>query len=422
MKRCHLSLFPLLLCILLLSGCGNSETSSDIPSATFSLPESADEMPSEYKPELSPEPLPVYDLNFTISGQTLSADVTTLNLTQATPEEIDALIKVLPALTSLQSLELGYADAFSPLISWEQVQELRQVAPAVALYYEVSFPGYRFSLDDDILNLNHIRFMDDGKLAMQIASCMPNLRIIDMDSCGVPDESMAAIRDTFPDVEVVWRVFFGDAYSTRTDADRLMISNPERGFKVLDGDAMKGLYYCTKLKYLDLGHLSSLNDVGFVANMPDLEVLIIAMTAIKDLSALAECPKLNYLEVQNTAACDLSPLAGLKQLKDLNICYNFALRDMAPIMGLDLDRLWIGSLTPISHAQIEEYQSRHPDCWVNTTTENPTEEEWRVLEDGTAAPRYTLLYDEFQYMNFPQCYAYNENDHLYWSRFDYPVY
>ena len=118
--------------------------------------------------------------------------------------------------------------------------------------------------------------------------------------------------------------------------------------------------------------------------------------------------------------CDLTPLSGLTQLKDLNICYNFALRDMRPIMDLDLDRLYIGCLTPIPREQIEEYRSRHPDCIINTTTENPTEEEWRTSkEDGLAVPRYVQLYEEFQYAAFPGCYAYNENDPYYWRRVDF---
>ena len=153
--------------------------------------------------------------------------------------------------------------------------------------------------------------------------------------------------------------------------------------------------------------------------MPELETLIIAMTAIKDISALANCPKLNYLEFQTSCACDLRPLSGLTELKDLNICYDFALRDIRPLYGLDLDRLWIGCLTPIPSEQIAEYQSLHPNCKINTTTIDPTEEEWRICNDGLAAERYRKLSEEFDYHSFPQCYAYNENDPCFWQRTQY---
>ena len=362
------------------------------------------------------------EIPFSVADQEVNTSMESLDLTYAAQEEITRLISALPSLPNLHSLTLGFAPAEEPLISWDQIRSIQEMRPDIIIDYSFSVRGYPFQLNDEILNLNHILFDDEGALVRQIAACMPNLRIIDMDSCGVTDESMAIIRDEFPNVEVIWRVFFGGAYSARTNVERLLMSNPERDETVWNDDVLKGLYYCTKVKYLDLGHLSFITDVKWASNMPDLEVLIIAMTAIKDISSLANCPKLNYLEFQTSAACDLRPLSGLKELKDLNICYDFALRDIRPIYDLDLDRLWIGCLTPIPREQIAEYQRRHPNCKVNTTTENPTEEEWRIRDDlypPTGVDRYQQLYEEFQYGNFPMCYAYNENDPYFYNRFEY---
>lgn len=361
-------------------------------------------------------------LPFTMLDQEISASTESLNLAYATPEQVEQIISVLPSLTNLHTLILGFAAAEEPLVTWEQLRTIEELRPDLMIEYPFSIRGYPFNLKDEVLNLSHFPFEDEGALALQVASCMPNLRIIDMDSCGVSDESMVKIRDAFPDVEVIWRVYFGNAYSVRTNAERILMSNPDRDYEPFRDEFLKGLYYCTKVKYLDLGHMSDITDAGWAANMPDLESLIIAMTAIKDISALANCHKLNYLEFQTSAACDLRPLSGLKALKDLNICYNFALRDIRPIYDLDLDRLWIGCLTPIPRDQIAEYKSRHPNCIVNTTTMDPTEEEWRILDDiypPTAAPRYAQLSEEFQYHNFPECYAYNENDPYYWYRSQY---
>ncbi len=425
MKQCNVSvLAAILLCSLLLSGCGGifSGHADPTPEPT---PVSTPEPTPTPVPTPTPTPTPVYDLNFSVGGQQVSASAEALDLTKGTPEEVDRLISVLPALTGLKTLELGWADATAPAVSWEQIRAIREAAPSVTINYRFGIDGFFFNLTDEVLNLGHIPFTDEGKLALQIAECMPNLRILDMDSCGVSDESMAAIRDALPGVEVVWRVFFGDSYSTRTNVERLMVSNPDRGNIPLTSEMMKGLYYCTKVKYLDLGHLTWLTDCGYAANMPDLEVLIIAMTGIEDISALANCPKLNYLEFQTTRANDLTPLANLTQLKDLNICYNFALRDIRPLYGLDLRRLYIGSMTPILKEQVEEYRKVHPNCKINTTTVNPTEEEWRKLQDDSwppkSDPRYEQLYDEFQYYNNPSCYAYNENDYYYYSRYEYPT-
>ncbi|MBR4474370.1 MAG: hypothetical protein IKS55_12120 [Oscillospiraceae bacterium] len=364
------------------------------------------------------------DLPFMVQNQEVSASTESLNLGYATQEEISQVISVLPSLTNLRTLILGFAPAEDPLVSWEQIRSIQEVRPDLKIEYPFSIRGYRFQLEDEVLNLSHISFEDEGAFAVQVASCMPNLKILDMDSCGVSDESMANIRERFPDVEVIWRVYFGPAYSARTNVERLLMSNPDRNSTPFDDEAVKGLYYCTKVKYLDIGHMSFVTDAGWAANMPDLEVLIIAMTAIKDISALANCPKLNYLEFQTSGACDLRPLSELKKLKDLNICYDFALRDIRPIYDLDLNRLWIGCLTPIPREQIVEYQKRHPNCEVNTTTENPTEEEWRIRSDiypPTAVDRYEQLYQEFQYGSFPACYAYNENDPYYYMRIEYPL-
>ena len=355
-----------------------------------------------------------------IGEQLITAETEAVDLSQATEEEISAFLDALPELKSLKVIELGKDKAEDPRVSWETVEKIEETNPGVEIRYQFTVYKYPFDLQSEILNLNHIKFDDHGVLAVRIAKCMPNLKILDMDSCGVPDEDMAAIRDQFPDVHVVWRVFFGRAYSARTDVDRLMISNPAKsGYNDIDDAALKGLYYCTGVKYLDLGHLDRITDVGYVANMPDLEVLIIAMTAIKNIDALANCTHLNYLEFQTSAACDLSPLKDLKELRDLNICYNFALRDIRPIMDLKLDRLYIGCLTPISADQIAEYKEKHPNCIVNTTTLDPTEEEWRRLRSGKAAPRYEQLRKELQYGTNPLCYAYNECDRRYPYRFEY---
>ena len=324
----------------------------------------------------------------------------------------------------MKNLELGYAAAESPNVSWLQLHALEEGLPQASFNYTFTVQGYNFNLSDEVLNLNHFVFEDEGKLAAQIAACMPNLKVLDMDSCGVSNESMAAIRDQFPNVDVVWRVWIGADYSSRTNEERLVISNPDRGGNLDTPESIEGLFYCNKVKYLDMGHNYLMTDISFIRNMPDLEVLIIAMTAIKDISPLAGCKNLNYLEYQTSAASDLSPLSGLTKLKDLNICYDFALRDIRPIMNLELDRLYIGCLSPVPPEQIAQYRQLHPNCIVNDTTEDPTEESWRygdIHHNGgwEAAPRYEKLRLEFEYDNFPTCYAYCGNDGMEFGRFEY---
>ena len=251
----RLSCTAVLLSVLLLTGCGKkSDSSASVQQAAPTpTPAAAEITPTPAPtpvPTPTPTPTPTYDLNFSIGEQQISASMTSLDLSQATAEEVDRLISVLPALTSLNTLELGTADGENPVISWEQVRALEEGLPQATLNYTFSIRGYLFHLSDQILNLNHLVFEDEGALAEQIASCMPNLKVLDMDSCGVSNESMAAIRDRFPGVNVVWRVWIGADYSTRTDVERLMISNPDRGGDLNTPESIEGLFYCNKVKYL----------------------------------------------------------------------------------------------------------------------------------------------------------------------------
>ena len=105
----------------------------------------------------------------------------------------------------------------------------------------------------------------------EILPCMKHCRYLDMDFCGVSDEAMAAIREEFPQMEVVWRIWFGrdNKLSVRTDVERILAS--DGGMHIEKN--YSGLQYCTKVKYLDMGHMPELTDWSFLGCMPDLEVL-----------------------------------------------------------------------------------------------------------------------------------------------------
>ena len=187
--------------------------------------------------------------------------------------------------------------------------------------YSFTLYGKEYSTEDTTINLSHIPVDDGGAAVKQAMAYMPNLSNLDMDSCGVSDEDMAAIRDAYPDVKVVWRIWFGDAYSVRTDVEKILASKPSHG-GMLTRDNTQSLTYCTDVKYLDVGHNDALDDISFVAYMPKLEVAILAMDNWSDATPLASCHNLEYLERQTTLCTDLSPLSGLTNLRHLNVAYN----------------------------------------------------------------------------------------------------
>lgn len=364
-------------------------------------------------------PLARLDFSATVSGISVSPELESLDLSKFDSAALQELLPWLSFTKNISSIELG-TDSDDSVLSWDEISAVQAACPDAVLNYSFRLYGKTFSLADSEMVLRHIAIDDEGALVKQITACMPNLSHLDMDSCGVSNEAMAEIRDSLPNTNVVWRIWFGEAYTTRTDVERLLASNPGMGGE-LTAENTAVLKYCTKLKYLDLGHNSYLSDLSFVSYMPDLEVLIVAMANWSDVSPLANCPKLEYAELQTSSLNDLRPLSGLKNLKHLNIAYCFALCDISPLYEMtQLERLWIGCLTPIPQEQIDKFKELVPNCKVNTTTVDPTAEGWRYIghdEFGYTLldPRYELLRDQMLYSLGNSAYAYISSDPYYYN-------
>lgn len=337
-------------------------------------------------------------------GQTLTLTSEKVDLRGISAADVDAVISTLSALPNIHSATLGTESDCS--LSWEDLAALVQGCPDVDFDYSFTLYGKAFTLLDETIDINHIQVDDRGALICRIIPAMKNLNFLDMDFCGVGNEDMAAIRDAFPNVKVVWRVWFAENYSVRTNVEKILASKPSAGGLVTDRDG-EALKYCTDVKYLDLGHNEYITDISFVAYMPKLQVAILAMNKIKDLSPLANCTELEYLELQtNPNITDLTPLANCTKLEHLNIanCRNFS--DITPILGLDnLKRFWLGCSAPVPQEQKDEFVRLHPDCEFNTTVWNdPTSEGWRIdhVDPWTNQvyhdERYDQLIEEFGYL------------------------
>ena len=362
-----------------------------------------------------------FDFSFTVNGQEHSLAETSLDLSEADAAEAEAWLSWMPFMSQLRSVQLGSGDGEDSRIPWTTIAAMEKACPNARFDYAFQLYGVNFDLHSRDMNLNHLQIDDEGALVKEITACMPELRYLDMDFCGVSDDAMASIRDSLPGVDVVWRIWFGTGYTVRTNETRILASNPGKGGNFTRENTYP-LRFCTKVRYLDLGHNDTMEDISFVSYMPDLEVAVLAMGAYSDLRPLADCPKLEYLELQTSAVSDLRPLSGLKNLRHLNLCYNFTLMDITPLYELTgLERLWLGCLCPIPAEQIATFKRLVPNCEVNTTTVDPTEEGWRYLghdEYGLTivAPRYILLTEQMRYGDAPYSYAYIENDPLYGYR------
>ena len=351
-----------------------------------------------------------FDWSFSLLGKTHSTLDTEIDLSTLTSHRVDEAARLLACMPRLETFHLAGEDEQEHL-SWAEIRRLCEAAPTAAP--DFSFTLYKVPLNtsDTVMDINHCKVPDNCAQIREILPCMPRLETLIMDSCGVPSEEMEKLRNEFPNIEVVWRIWFGTGYSVRTDVEKILASQTSKGGIVDNAEAAK-LRYCTHIKYLDLGHNESITDLSFLTSMPDLEVLIIAMNPLGDLTPLASCPKLEYLEMFFSDIYDISPLAECHELRHLNIGMCDYLTDITPLYGLEhLERVYIGCLTPIPPEQVEELRRLHPDCEINDVDYDTSIGAWRWTHEFDEdpeymaqdyyregmAPRYALLRQQFDY-------------------------
>ena len=385
------------------------------------------------------------DLDFSyhcrLFGKDSTLDETELDLTQVSPAEIHASLDTISALKNLKEIHLG-SDERDDAPTWEEILALREAAPVAGIDYSFRIFELPFTLEDEEVDISYHPVRNNWPEILAIAKCMPNLKTLLMDSCGVGNEDMAAIRDALPDTEVVWRINFGATYSARTNVIKILASKPSLGGTLYNSD-LEVFKYFTKIKYLDIGHNETITDLSFVRYMPDLEVLIIAMNPLGDLSPLADCEHLEYLELFYSNTDDLSPLAGLKTLKHLNVGHCPYLTDISPIYDLELERFYLGRFEdcPVPAQQVDNYRKLHPDCEVENTSWESSEGAWRrgrCLEGEELewfkqqpyfnedriyyAPRYALLCDQMGYDSLAYTVSWYDPDYKYLNADGYAYY
>lgn len=334
-------------------------------------------------PEPSPTPSP--------EEQSSYWEITELDLSDLTHDGVDQAIRSLWHFPRLQLVTLPPQSDDPSGVTLEDVGRLQTVYPSVLFDYRFTIWGKSVSTLDETLDLSHITMDDGGEAVRAALPYMTRCTTLDMDSCGVSNEDMAAIRDDFPDIKVIWRIWFGRLYTCRTDTEKILAS---MGDNSVNGENASVLQYCTEVRYLDLGHNPDLDDISFVRYMPDLEVAILAISGWTDASPLASCPKLEYLEMFNTKCTDLSPLTVLKNLRHLNVAYLQDLTDVSPLFEMTwLERLWVGRDNQVPYEDLEALRDALPDCEVNIDNRyDPTGDGWRWNSE-----RYQLLREQFEY-------------------------
>ena len=367
--------------------------------------------------------------NVIIDGKEIPLDSTSLDFSALPTECISEAVRELKKLPDLQKVNLtpaisvtGNAEkvaeskngaVFNDNLTIEQVGTLVASRPDITFDYKFLLYGKTVSTADERLEYIDIKIYDEGveSVIRPIMPAMNRLNYLKLDKCEVSSPIMAKLRDDFPDVKVVWRVYFsaygqtGDGsyavYNCLTDTEKIWATGC-----VTDQFATE-LQYCTDVKYLDLGH-NCITNVDFVRYMPNLEVAILSISWLRSLEPLASCPKLEYLECFSTEIEDLSPLAACTNLKHLNTGSPRAehpFTDLSPLYGLNLERLYC-TTSKIPLSQQEEFIALHPDCECEFGAVDPTRGYWKFLDGNymntdpsNRNDTYARIYEIFGYDN-----------------------
>ena len=399
----------------------------------FSRPAPAPEPTPAPTPMPTPEvtPVPFAD-GFDLRGSHYSIDVTELDLSglsESDSADIETFCRVAPYANNLKNVNLGN-EASSP-VNWNMIAQLQEAAPDVHFSYSFSLYGEPMTLDTEYIDLRKIPVDDNGAAVVSALPCMKKCTTLDMDQSGVDSEHMAMIRDAFPNVKVIWRVWFSILdYSCRTDAKTILCSLAgDSG--LTDEESCKPLTYCTEVVNLDVGHNNHMRTLSFLRYMPNLEIFITYNNYLRDVDDLAYCKKLRYVELYGSSMYNINSIAELYELTDLQLggCYN--LTDISPIIPADrvpkIKRLW---LTPgyIPQEQIDEFQRNHPNCEINDTDDS-VGYYWRFIDpihtfntEENRTPAYQELVNIFHYgADDNQNYSFSRNDPYYTTPHGEPV-
>ena len=345
-------------------------------------------------------------------GTVLDSGTKSFDMRSLSPAECEAYAAKLALLPELKSVRLGKEGGAH---TWESLAHLRALLPEPAFRYGFALYGKDCDLSDTSLNFSHIPIEDNAAALRKVIPLMSELNYVDMDTTGIANPEMEKLRADFPAVKFVWRVWFGENYSVRTDVQRILASRPTAGGMLYPRD-VEALSCCHDVVFLDLGHNQQLTDISFVAQMPKLETAILAMCGWSDATPLESCPELEYLEMFGTECTDIRPLARLTKLKHLNIAGIVDLDDVSPLFGMtQLERLYLGSMNRVPNEQTDELRRRLPNCEIDTLVyDDPTAGHWRWDEEGNIVPRYYLLRIQFDYYD-DDVFSLYWNDPLYES-------
>ena len=333
---------------------------------------------------------PDLEILYTINllGEEYDPSAVSAELDRLTSDNLEEAAAAFAMLPQLKDVDLP------DTLPMEDVKTMMDRFPEINFHYAFLLFGQTLSTDTEQVEFVGAAIGNQGEDQLRAAlDIMPHCTYFKLDNCGIDNEVLASIREDYPDRNIVWRVRFGTdgQYSLLTDEVMLRtVYNVENR----DGQALK---YCNKLKYIDMGHNTTLTDISFIAHMPDLEIVILSGASITNVDPFANCTKLEWLELANCyALTDISALKTCESLRFLNIAFA-KVTDLTPIEDLPLERFVY--LSPqVDKETRTAFEESHPDCWIRFTGQDPYSLGWRYNDVGvTRFEYYQKIRDIFKY-------------------------
>ncbi len=329
----------------------------------------------------------VFDYTMIVLGQELSAETTELNLSVLEPERVADAAGRIGLFPNIAKVELMDAYGQSQL-SMADVKLLQDSAPNTMFHYTFELFGRTVATTDDRIEFVKEDIGNEGEDALRAAlDILQGCSYLLLDDCGFDNEVLAKIREDYPRTEVVWRIHVWQR-SWLTDTDTI------RAVYHVDDTNCEPFKYCTKTKYIDMGHNTELTDISFISYMPDLEIVILSGSPITDLTPFKDHTKLVFLELAHCGYLkDVTPLESCTALANINLSFT-KVNDISCLYELPLEQL-CAVQSKIMWADWEQIIKLHPDCAIRYDGTQPYGTGWRYKKSGAYTDIYKRVREVF---------------------------
>ena len=316
-----------------------------------------------------------------VYGVTVRDDVTALDLRDAVIDE--DLASKLELLPDLMTVDLHGSD-----LSANEQDALAGRFPEIRFLWDVEIRGKKYDSATEDLDLSGTYGLTPDDVR-EILPKFHGVKRVDLSDCGMDNETLAALREEFPDTKIVWTLYMGK-WSLKTDAVAFSVLIYNYNYTRLRNDDLEVLKYCTDLQALDLGH-QALTDISAIAEyLPELRILILADNSLRDIEPVRKLKHLHYIELfVNPYLNDITPLEDCKELVDVNVSHLYTIHDISGLLDLPmLERLWIEH-TATSQADIQLLRDTYPNARVVDQGYGSVDQGWRTH------PRYYAMIDMY---------------------------